>query len=156
MRLNKSSAPFRFTADGECIEIKHTQMQRAMKSKDLFRDIFGLAVRLLGLVFLYLGLRAVTPMLDLGALETAGRSDIITAMLPVVFNLAVAWWLMGGGFLLRRAYPESSRISPRQDAPEEGVASATRPARSEGITDEDAADKKLARLVEKPKDSHVF
>ena len=154
--MKKSSVPLRFTADGERIELEHTQMQRAMKSRDLFRDIFGLAVRLLGLVFLYLGLRAVTPMLDLGAIETAGKSDIITAILPVVFNLAVAWWLIRGGFLIRRAYPESSKISPRPDAPEEGTASATRPTRSEGMTDEDATDKKLSRLVEKPKDSHVF
>ena len=76
-----------------------------MKSSDLFKDIFGLAVRLLGLVFLYLGLRAVTPMLDLGAIETAGKSDLITAILPIFFNLAVAWWLLGGGSLIRRAYP---------------------------------------------------
>ena len=67
------------------------------------RDIFGLAVRLLGLFFLYLGLRAVTPMLDLGAIGTASKSDIINAILPIVFNLAVAWWLLGGGLLMRRA-----------------------------------------------------
>jgi len=127
-----------------------------MKSRNLFRDIFGLAVRLLGLVFLYLGLRAVAPLLDLGALETAGKSDILTAILPIVFNLAVAWWLLGGGLLIRRAYPESSNISPLSDAREEGAASATRPTHAEGMTDEDATDKKLARLVEKPKDSHVF
>ena len=127
-----------------------------MKSRDLFRDIFGLAVRLLGLVFLYLGLRAVTPMLDLGAIETAGKSDIITSILPIIFNLAVAWWLIRGGFLVRRAYPDSTKILSRPEAPEENAASATRPTRSEGMTDKDATDKKLARLVEKPKDSRVF
>ena len=68
-----------------------------MKSRDLFKDIFTLAVRLLGLVFLYLGLSAVTPLLDFGAIETAAKSDLITAILPIVFNLAVAWWLLGGG-----------------------------------------------------------
>jgi len=126
-----------------------------MKSRDLFKDIFGLAVRLLGLVFLYLGLRAVTPLLDLGAIETAGKSDIITAILPIVFNLAVAWWLVGGGLLIRRAYPESTKISPRTEAQEEGTAPATRPTRPEGMTDKDTPDKMLARLVEKPKDGHV-
>ena len=68
-----------------------------MKSRDLFKDIFTLAVRLLGLVFLYLGLSAVTPLLDFSAIETAAKSDLITAILPIVFNLAVAWWLLGGG-----------------------------------------------------------
>ena len=82
-----------------------------MKSSDRFRDIFGLAVRLLGLVFLYSGLKAVTPILDLGALETAGKWDLLTAILPIVFNLAVAWWLIGGGLLIRRAYPEAPRVS---------------------------------------------
>ena len=43
-----------------------------MKSRDIFKDIFGLAVRLLGLLFLYFGLSAVPPLLDLGAIETAG------------------------------------------------------------------------------------
>jgi len=121
-----------------------------MKSRELFKDIFGLAVRLLGLVFLYLGLRAVTPMLDLGAIETAAKSDIITAILPIVFNLAVAWWLLGGGFLIRRAYPESSKSSPRPEARAEGTAPPVGPAQSAEITDLDRAERKLAPLVEKP------
>jgi len=121
-----------------------------MKPRDIFKGIFGLAVRLLGLVFLYFGLSAVPPLLDLGALETAAKSDIITAVLPIVFNLAVAWWLIGGGWLIRRAYPETSRISPYPQTQGEGVAPADR---SQGTTDMDAADKKLAPLVEKPKDA---
>ena len=52
-----------------------TRKLGAMKSRDLFKDIFSLMVRLLGLVFLYLGLSAVPPLLDFGAIETAGRSD---------------------------------------------------------------------------------
>ena len=120
-----------------------------MKSGDIFKGIFGLAVRLLGLVFLYFGLSAVQPLLDLGALETAAKSDIITAVLPILFNLAVGWWLIGGGLLIRRAYPEAPRISPLPHAREEGAAPTTQP---EATTNMDAADKKLASLVGKPQD----
>src|SRR5580698_1689260 len=75
------------------------------------KDIFGLAVRLLGLLFLYLGVRAVMPMLDLEIIENPDKNDIINGLMPVVFNLAVAWWLLRGG-LARRAYPESKASDP--------------------------------------------
>lgn len=120
-----------------------------MKSSDIFKGIFGLAVRLLGLVFLYFGLSSVPPLLDVGAIETANKSDIVTAILPILFNLAIGWWLIGGGLLIRRAYPEASRLSTAFPAP--GAGAASKPAKSQGITDLDAAEKKLAALVEKPK-----
>lgn len=119
-----------------------------MKSEDIFKGIFGLATRLLGLLFLYFGLSAVTPLLDLGAIETANAGDIITAILPIIFNLAVGWWLIGGGVLIRRAYPEVSRFFPHSQARAEAAPTA----RSEARTDMDAADKKLAALVTKPQD----
>ncbi len=120
------------------------------------RDIFGLAVRLLGLLFLYLGLRAITPLLDLGAIETAGKSDIINAILPIVFNFAVAWWLLGGGLLLRRAYPETPRIlSHARPQPEQEVP-ASKPAQAEELTDLDRAEQKLAPLVDRPKETHTL
>ncbi len=122
-----------------------------MKSGDIFKDIFGLAVRLLGLVFLYFGLSAVPPMLDLGAIETAAKSDIITAVLPIVFNLVVAWWLIGSGWLTRRAYPEASRISPQSGTQGERMAPAAQPALPQEATDLNAAEKKLASLVENRK-----
>ena len=121
-----------------------------MKSRDLFKDIFSLAVRLLGLVFLYLGLSAVTPLLDFGAIETAARGDIITALLPIAFNLAVAWWLLDGRWLIRRAYPELNNFSANSPVPGQSTPVTTSsPPRA--ATDADAADKKLAALVEKPK-----
>jgi len=126
-----------------------------MKSRDLFKDIFGLAVRLLGLVFLYFGISAVPPLLDLGAIETAGKSDILNAILPIIFNLAVAWWLIGGGLLIRRAYPETSRISPHSHTPREEAAQATEPIQSQGRADTETAERKLAPLVGKPKDSRA-
>jgi hypothetical protein len=126
-----------------------------MKPRDIFKDIFSLAVRLLGLVFLYLGLSAVTPLLDFGAIETAGRSDIITAILPIAFNLAVAWWLLGGRLLIRRAYPETSRNFLHSGAQGEGTAPATKSGQSQGTTDMDVADKKLAPLVGRSKDERA-
>ena len=126
-----------------------------MKSSDLFKSIFTLAVRLLGLVFLYLGLGAVPPLLDFGALETAGKSDLLNALLPIAFNLAVAWWLLGGGLLIRRAYPETSKILPRPDAQADAATSATGSSPYAGKTDAETAERKLASLVAKPKDSHA-
>ena len=126
-----------------------------MKSRDLFKDIFTLAVRLLGLVFLYLGLSAVTPLLDFSAIETAAKSDLITAILPIVFNLAVAWWLLGGGALIRRAYPETPEISSPSPAQREAAVPAATSTSPKRTADMEAADQKLAALVEKPKDDGV-
>jgi hypothetical protein len=122
-----------------------------MKLRDLFRDIFGLAVRLLGLVFLYLGLSAVSPLLDFGALQTASASDIITSILPIVFNLAVAGWLLTTRWLIRRAYPETTTVYAHSAAQGEGIAPAATSFPSPGTADLDTANKKLAALVEKPK-----
>jgi hypothetical protein len=119
------------------------------------RDIFGLAIRLLGLFFLYLGLRAVTPLLDLGAIETAGRSDLINAILPIVFNLAVAWWLLGGGLLMRRAYPDASKISGHSHPQAERAIPVTSSTESQELTGMARAEKKLASLVEKPKNDRA-
>jgi hypothetical protein len=136
------------------LNLINAQIQRGMKSSDIFRDIFGLAVRLLGLVFLYFGIRAVQPILDLGAIETAGKGDILNAILPVVFNLAVAWWLIGGGRLGRRAYPEPSRtLDDSHSKLERGVSeSKSTPPRT--TADMDRAEERLAPLVEKPKGGH--
>jgi len=119
------------------------------------RDIFGLAVRLLGLVFLYLGLRTATPLLDLGAIGTASNSDVISAILPVAFNLLVAWWLLGGGWLVRRAYPETLKNSNCSPSQAERGAPATHSTRSQELAGMDQAEKKLAALVEKPKDGRT-
>jgi hypothetical protein len=121
-----------------------------MKASDIFKGIFGLAVRLLGLVFLYFGLSAVPPLLDFGAIETANMSDIITAVLPIVFDLIVAWWLIGGGLLIRRAYPETSRIVSHSSLSGEAVRQQTKPTASQRTPDMETAEKKLASLLAKP------
>jgi len=119
------------------------------------RDIFGLAVRLLGLFFLYLGLRTMTPLLDLGAIETARKSDILDAILPIVFNLAVAWWLLGGELLMRRAYPEAPK-SLNDSPPQTKPATATSgPTPLPVLTNMDRAEERLVSLVEKPKNDRV-
>jgi hypothetical protein len=119
------------------------------------KDIFGLAVRLLGLLFLYFGLRAVIPMLDLELIENPDKNDIINGLMPIVFNLAVAWWLLGGG-LARRAYPESkiseSRISEPAQSRLESAATRTTQAPSSELSGMERAEQKLAALVEKPGD----
>jgi len=119
------------------------------------RDIFGLAVRFLGLIFLYLGLRAVPSMLDLEAIENAGKGDIINAILPIAFNLLVAWWLLGGGLLMRRAYPDASKTSDHSRPQAEREPPAAGSTQSQELTDMDRAEKRLASLVEKPKDDRA-
>jgi hypothetical protein len=119
------------------------------------RDIFGLAVRLLGLFFLYLGLRAVSPLLDLGTIENADKSDIISAILPIAFNLVIAWWLLGGGLLVRRAYPEAPKIPDRSRSQTEQRTPATHSIQPQELADMDSTEKKLAALVEKPKDGRA-
>jgi hypothetical protein len=114
------------------------------------KDIFGLAVRLLGLLFLYFGLKAVMPMLDLELIENPDKSDVINGLMPVVFNLAIAWWLLGGG-LARRAYPEPKTSEPARP-PERREPAPAQPAQSQSpeLTGMERAEQKLAALVDKP------
>lgn len=124
------------------------QMWTRMKPK----DVFGLAVRLLGLYFLYLGLNALAQMLGSDIINSPEKMDIVYALLPVVFDLIVGWWLLRGGLLVRWAYPETSRptenfpSSPVRAVPSAPPVAAAEPA---GM---DSAEKKLAALVERPKD----
>jgi len=115
------------------------------------KDIFGLAVRILGLYFLYLGFYGVTQMLSSDIVESPNERDIIYALLPVAFNLVIGWWLLGGGWLVRRAYPEPSRASdflPPQPKPPVPSPEPAPPSEPAGM---DQAEKKLAALVEKNK-----
>jgi hypothetical protein len=86
------------------------------------KDIFNLAIRLLGLIFVYLGFKAV-PL----AFVDGGRS-----LLFVACYFAVAWWLIGGApFLMDRAYPDDGveplRPSPSQEPPARNPMSGTPP-----------------------------
>ena len=124
-----------------------------MKTKDLFI----LAVRLLGLYFFYAGLKDldVPALMDVTIIKGDNLDDLISTLLPVVFNLAVAWWLLGCAFLIRRAYPDSLKITERLPSPAEQVTPATKPDRPKELTGLEAAEKNLAALVRKPKDDRV-
>jgi hypothetical protein len=72
------------------------------------KDIFLLAVRLLGLVFLYHGLMALPAVMQLFFQRNFVSSLI--GILLVLWPLAVAWWLIGGApQLMRLAYPENNK-----------------------------------------------
>jgi hypothetical protein len=117
------------------------------------KDIFVLAVRLLGLLFLYLGLKAVTPLLGLEVIENPDKNEIIDDLLPVIFNLLVAWWLLSSRLLVRRAYPETSKASDALPAPVRKVTPWQEPIPSAVPNGMDRAEEKLASLVEKSKQS---
>ena len=125
------------------------ETRQTMKRRDLFKDLFGLAVRILGLVFLCLGLKDVPAVLDIPTLLNGDKVEILNAVLPVVFNLAVGWWLIGGGLLIRRAYPETAEPSTAQAERPQLSPNLPRP---QALPDRDAADQRLASLVGKPKD----
>jgi hypothetical protein len=94
------------------------EYQHIMKPKDIFK----LAVRVLGLAFLYHGLSALPTVIPLMLTSTVG--NFVIGVLMVVWPLAVAWWLIGGAPLLTcRAYPEAT-----QDGGEAAASSGGTPA----------------------------
>jgi hypothetical protein len=128
-----------------------------MKQKDIFKEIFSLAIRLLGLYFLFVGLKDldVQTLMDVATLKGDSLEDIISAILPVVFNLAIAWWLLGRTWLIRRAYPEAPKNSDLQ-AERDRAMPAPKLAPLPGLIDAETTEKKLAALVGKPNDDHGF
>ena len=80
------------------------------------KDMFSLAVRILGLAFLYQGLLALPTALRF-SLFVANFGNLIAGVLSVGWPLAVAYWLLRGAPLLMRiAYPETDEpFANRQD-----------------------------------------
>ena len=117
-----------------------------MKTKDLF----VLAVRLLGLYFIAVGLKNldVPAFMDLTILKGDDADDVISALLPVAYNVVIGWWLLRGNFLVRRAYPEPAKL-PHYSSPAPFPVSA--PVQSEKLSELEAAEKKLAALVANPR-----
>ena len=66
------------------------------------REIFQLAIRLLGLLFLYHGLSVVPSLIQLILAQSASVGTFIYTIFVIGWNLAVAWWLIGGAALLMR------------------------------------------------------
>jgi hypothetical protein len=79
------------------------------------KDIFSLVVRLVGLFFLYLAVRAVSVIFS----GPPGQI-VMGGILSAALYGGVGWWLLGGASLLmERAYPSAS---PQQPSPEVGGA----------------------------------
>ena len=122
-----------------------------MKPRDIAKEIFGLTVRLLGLYFLWVALKDLDAFTytDATILKDADSTTLIAAVPPVLFNLAVAWWLLGSHWLIRRAFPEGPGNAGRATTAAERVKPDSPPA---GVPDPATAETKLAALVGKPKD----
>jgi hypothetical protein len=76
------------------------------------KDIFSLAIRLLGLFFIYLAARSVPVIWN-----SSGQA-LISAVLVVGVFTAVAWWLLGGApLLMQRAYPDTAKDEKTEAAP---------------------------------------
>ena len=75
------------------------------------RDIFNLAVRLLGLVFLYQGLQALPPaaIQFCGAILNINSGAILASLVTAGWPLLVSYWLLRGAPpILCTAYPDAS------------------------------------------------
>lgn len=81
------------------------------------QDILKLAVRLLGLVFLYHGLQ-VLPMAVIQfctAVPSGSVGSMFTSLVMAGWPLAVAYWLLRGAPLIMRiAYPDSTEASRQE------------------------------------------
>jgi hypothetical protein len=123
-----------------------------MNSKEIFKDSFNLMVRLLGLYLFYVGLKDLdTPaLLDVTVIKVEKTGDFVSAVLPVIFNLTVAWWLLGSNFLTMRAYPATSQSLNHLRSPSEHKMPVSEPHQTRRLTGMEAAEEKLAVLVGKP------
>lgn len=122
------------------------------------KDIFGLAVRLLGLIFLYLGLNATAQALGSDLIRAPDKSDIINGVLPIVFYLIMAGFLIRGRLLINWAYPEKVQLSEHFSSPAKPISTLTplpQPIPSPLANGRDQTEEKLAALVEKPKEIRV-
>ena len=75
------------------------------------RDILNLAVRLLGLVFLYQGLQALPPatIQFCSAISNINSGAILGCFVMAGWPLLVSYWLLRGApLILRIAYPDAS------------------------------------------------
>lgn len=119
------------------------------------KDIFGLAVRLLGLIFLYLGLNATAQALGSDLIQAPDKSDIINGVLPIVFYLIMAGFLIRGRLLINWAYPEKVQLSEHFPASAKPITPLPQPVSSPLSNGRDQTEEKLAALVEKPKEIRV-
>ncbi len=83
------------------------------------KEIFQLAVRLLGLAFVYQGLTALpisSQALYGAVLHPQHVIDLIVTMIAAAWPFIIAYWLLRGApLLLRIAYPENRSNSNRDN-----------------------------------------
>ncbi len=112
MRKRLGAWVFVFAVDTGCVkwlilsvgQYRTPQSINTMKPKDIFK----LAIRLVGLVFLYHGLSALPTIIPF--IFTDLFRNYMFALVMSVWQLAMAWWLLGGApLLLRRAYPDTTK-----------------------------------------------
>jgi hypothetical protein len=77
--------------------------------------------------------------------------DVFSAALSVVFNLAVAWWLLASRSLTLRAYPATPIVLDHSQLPIGRTVPTFRPSQSSELTAMESAEKRLTDLVGKPK-----
>jgi hypothetical protein len=76
------------------------------------KDIFSLAIRLVGLFFICLA------AVSAPVIWNSSGNGFFRAILVVGFFLAVAWWLLGGApLLMQRAYPDETKDETAKPAP---------------------------------------
>jgi hypothetical protein len=88
-----------------------------MNLRELFKGIFSLVIRLIGLAFLYQaaeGMPFILATLYSMPFRLAYRDlTLITRVLMVVWEVALAYWMMRGApQLMRLAYPEGENPPP--------------------------------------------
>lgn len=76
------------------------------------KDIFNLAVRLLGLFFIYLAAREVPVIF-----AQPPDNVMVHTLLTIGLFIGLGWWMLGGApLLVKRAYPETSQQPSREVA----------------------------------------
>jgi hypothetical protein len=82
-----------------------------MRAREIAREIFGLVIRLLGVVFLYRAVEAVPALwnwLSIGFRHN--WANIFYSLFIIAWQAAVAWWLLKGAPpIMEWAYPEEKR-----------------------------------------------
>jgi len=122
-----------------------------MKDTNLYKEIFRLAVRLTGLLFLCIGLKDLVVQTFMVLAQARGTPliNIVSNFLPVAFTLTVAFWLLRGNWLIRMAYPEAGKIRQPALPAVQQAESETPTVVAPKLSDMEIAEQKLAALVGK-------
>ena len=81
----------------------HHKQKHTMKAKELFREIFILAVRLFALILFYLGVKALTAPIFIAG-DPPFHPLSAQGMIAAVIYFAAGFWLFKGP-VIRWAYP---------------------------------------------------